>query len=176
MTARDGLRRRLTVVVTAFGLGILLLVGVGTSSMTEASWTDSEYGTGAFTARVIPPPIIDSCTLNPGLLGANPVVTMKWRFPAGTTYTAANVAYAYARADGVQSPAVPGPNLSTTGPVAGEYTTTWNAGLLAGLLGSYNILYLQTRDPSTWTSKQSSAVAGAALLGIGPYCTPNPPP
>jgi hypothetical protein len=161
--------------IAAAGLATVLLAVAAGTSATESSWVASEFGTGALAAATISPPLmISPCTLITGLAGANPVITVNWRFPAGTAYTAAaNVNY-YVASGGVLAnlaPVSPGSNLTTTGPVAGVYTTQFKSGVLSGLLGGSYGVYLQTKDSSGWVSTLATANASMGLAGSNPVCT-----
>jgi hypothetical protein len=120
---------------------------------------------------------MQTCSLSPGLLGTNPVVTVTWRFPSGSSYTAPpNVAYFVAQGGllGNLVSVLLGSDLSTTGPVSGIYTTKYQAGILGGLLGGSYGVYLQTVDGSQWTSTLASATASMGLLGANPQCVITP--
>ena len=166
---------RLKSLLTAAGFGAALLVipaGTGTS---VANWSVSEYGSGTLKALTVPPPVmIAPCTLSPGVAGTNPVITVNWRFPDGTAYSApANVNYYVANGGLLQNltPVTPGSNLSTTGPVGGVYTTQFKSGILVGLLGGSYGVYVQTKDSSGWVSTLAAANASMGLAGTNPVCT-----
>jgi hypothetical protein len=166
---------RLKSLLTATGfLAALLVVPAGTGT-TAANWSVSEYGSGTLKALTVPPPVmIAPCTLSPGLAGTNPVITVNWRFPAGTAYSApANVNYYVASGGLLQNltPVTLGSNLSTTGPVGGVYTTQFKSGILVGLLGGSYGVYVQTKDGSGWVSTLAAANASMGLAGINPVCT-----
>lgn len=171
------MRRGTTVLSMLAGLVLVAHWGGSSTEATEAAWTDQEFGRTTLTATTIPRPIIQSCVLSPGTLGANPTITMKWNFPAGTGYAApANVAYAVAEG-GILSNltvALLGQGVSTSGPVSGTYTTTFSSSLLGGLLGGSYGLYLQTVDTTGWTSARAGATAAMGPLGANPSCAPNP--
>lgn len=152
----------------------LLGLPAGTSA-SDASWTSSEFGTGALKAATIPPPVmISPCTLSPGAAGTDPVITVNWQFPAGTGYgVPANVNY-YVANGGLLSnltAVTPGSSLATTGPVNGVYTTQFKSGVLSGLLGGTYGVYLQTKDGTGWVSTRATANASMGLAGSNPVCT-----
>ncbi|WP_423183039.1 hypothetical protein [Arthrobacter sp. NyZ413] len=165
--------RRFRGSAAAAGLAAVLSVPAGTPA-TEASWTDSEFGAGTLTAATIAPPVmISPCALDPGTLGTNPVITVNWRFPAGSAYSApANVSYFVASGGSLANltPVALGSNLSTTGPVSGVYTTQFKSGILSGLLGGSYGVYLQTKDGSGWVSTLAVANASMGLVGSNPTC------
>jgi hypothetical protein len=118
--------------------------------------------------------MIGPCTLSPGFAGTSPVITVNWRFPAGTAYAApANVNYYVANGGLLPNltGVVLGTNLSTTGPVGGVYTTQFKSGVLGGLLGGSYGVYLQTKDGSGWVSSLATANASMGLAGANPACT-----
>jgi hypothetical protein len=155
----------------------MILVAPAGAHETAATWADSEFSRGSFTATVIQPPVMQTCSLSPGFLGTNPVVTVTWRFPTGGSYvTPDNVAY-YVALGGLLGNLIHvllGSDLSTTGPVGGTYTTNYKAGILGGLLGGSYGVYLQTVDGSGWTSTLASATASMGLLGANPQCLITP--
>ncbi|MHC6223085.1 hypothetical protein [Arthrobacter sp. MMS24-S77] len=168
---------RLRSAIAAAGVAVALLAVPAGTSATDASWTSSEFGTGALTAATIPPPVmISPCTLSTGLAGANPVITVNWQFPAGTGYgVPANVNY-FVASGGLLSnltPVAPGSSLATTGPVNGVYTTQFKSGILSGLLGGTYGVYLQAKDGSGWVSTLATANASMGLGGSNPVCTVN---
>jgi hypothetical protein len=174
-----GTSRRHTVLaaLAVIGIAFMILVAPTRVHVSEAAWADGEFSHGTFTAIVIQPPVIATCVLSPGLLGANPVVTITWRFPSGSTYsTPANVIYFVAQGGllGTLTSVLLGTSLTTTGPVAGVYTTQFKSGILGGLLGGSYGLFLQTKDGSGWTSTLASATASMGLLGANPQCVITP--
>jgi hypothetical protein len=153
----------------------LLTVPVAAAELqqTEAAWSDSEFGQANFTGITVPAPTILSC-VPATLLGAVSTVTITWSFPAGTGYTKeANVNYFVAEGGLLTklTSVLLGSGLSTTGPVAGVYTTTFRPGLLGGLLGSEFLIGLQTKDGSGWTSGLTPANVVIGLLGLSATCS-----
>jgi len=176
-TARNSPFRVLRAAVVAFALTVLVTAVPAGSQLSEASWTDSDFATGTFSAAVIQPPLIDTCVLTPGALGLNPVVTITWRFPAGSGYsTPSNVSYAVASGGigNVVTVLLPGANLTTTGPSSGVYTTQFKSGALTGLLGGSYGIFVQSVDGSSWVSPRASATASMGLAGANPQCVITP--
>ncbi|KQO11244.1 hypothetical protein ASF06_00795 [Agreia sp. Leaf244] len=171
------MRRANRVVAIVLGAAVIAGWGVGGADETEASWAEKEVAQTTLTATTVPKPVIQSCVLSPGTLGTSPTITVKWNFPAGTGYAApANIAYAVAEGGLLPNLTVVllGQGVTTTGPVAGTYTTTFAASVLGGLLGGSYGLYLQTVDATGWTSVRAGATATMGLLGANPTCAPNP--
>jgi hypothetical protein len=167
------LRRALLSTVVFTGLMALFLAAPTLPAATDASWTDSEYAQATLAGAVISPPTMDTCSLNPGLFGLSPVVTITWHFPAGGGYSpSTNVGYAVAQGGlgATQVVVSTGGNLSTSGPSSGEYTTKYQSGLFSGLLGGSYGIFVRTLDDSAWSSTQASALASMALLGLNPRC------
>lgn len=171
------MRRTVLAALAVIGFASVILVAPARVHDSAATWADSEFSQGSFTATVIQPPVMQTCSLSPGLLGANPVVTVTWRFPTGSSYiTPDNVAYYVAQGGllGNLLHVLLGSDLSNTGPVGGTYTTKYKAGILGGLLGGSYGVYLQTVDDSGWTSTLASAIASMGLLGADPQCVITP--
>lgn len=173
--ARPSKSRRLRSLLAVAGVSAALCVVPAGTGATDASWSASEVGSGTLNALTVPPPVmIGPCTLSPGIAGTGPVITINWRFPAGTAYAApANVNY-YVASGGLLpnlTAVVLGTSLSTTGPVGGVYTTQFKSGVLGGLLGGSYGVYLQTKDGSGWVSTLATANASMGLAGTNPVCT-----
>jgi hypothetical protein len=154
--------------------GLVAAVLVVPPVATEALWQDAEHGAGTVNAATIPPPVmVPPCDLSPGALGATPVITVKWQLPAGTSYTVADINYYVARGGLTENltSVLLGTNLTTTGPVSGVYTTQFKSALLGGLLGGSYEVYVETEDPTGWTSKRAAARASMGALGANPSCT-----
>jgi hypothetical protein len=141
---------------------------------TDASWTDDEYSHAALAGAVIAPPTIDTCSYALPFLAPNAIVTITWKFPAGTYAAPGNVAYATARGGiaSTQTAVVPGSTLATTGPVGGEYTTQFKNIPAPDFIGgmAYGI-FIQTVDGSGWNSVKASAGVSTGPLGLSPRCT-----
>jgi len=161
-------------VVVAVGcLAAALCPGAAT---TDASFTDQEQVAGPLlTALTVPAPVSSQspgCVLDPGLLGANPVLTISWRVPAGVTgYTSANAQYGSTN-QGLLTP-ITGSLLggvSTSGSPS-AYTTVMSGGLLSGLLGNSMSFGIRFAGPGGWVSGWLVATASAGALGANPKCT-----
>lgn len=173
-SSRARFRRVLLVALAVAGITSLVLVTQTRAGVTQAAWVNSEYASATVSAAVIQPPEITSCTLTPGFLGTAPVVTLTWKFPAGSGYsTPNNVAYAVAEGGllGPITSVVLGSALATTGPSADVYTTQFKSGILGGLLGGSYGIFVQSVDGSGWTSLRAGATASMGLLGANPQCT-----
>lgn len=161
--------RRLSV---ALGLGmVLLILTAGRPDPTEASWQDTEFAQASFSAKVIPPVVIDTCALT-GVLGLLPVARVTWHFPQPTLYTAtANASYYTAKDNNLTllENVTLGPDLTTSGPVNNIYTTEFKSGLLSGLLGGTYGVFIATTEAG-WTSALAGGVASLSLLGLNPKC------
>jgi hypothetical protein len=161
--------------IVAIGVGLTLVMGSGARHIepTEAAWSDRETAKATLEATTIPKPVVQSCVLTTGALGINPVVTVKWNFPAGTGYVApANVNYGVSEGAVLSNVTVAllGQGVTTSGPVSGTYTTAFSGSLLAGLLGGSYGLYLRSVDASGWRSAWSGSTASMGLLGVNPAC------
>jgi len=165
-------RRRNRLLSGIIGATLLIVMGAAPpAQMTDAAFTDPEpMASGTFTALTLAPPQITSVSCTTSLLsGGNTVV--KWRWPAsasGAGFTSANAQWQLA--SGWQS-------VPTTGPVAGEYTTSFNqavlTGLLTSVLGGTFTVPVRTAAGTQWTSATSSSFTYKnSLLGIllGPTC------
>jgi hypothetical protein len=172
--------RRPRIVVIAAGCLAAFAIAVAglRPAVTDASWGDAEVANGTFVAKTIAKPMMSSCSLAPGTGGTNPAITVKWKFPTGTTYVVpSNVSYAVAKG-GLASnltPVTPGTNLSTTGPDASlTYTTKYGSGILTGLLGGSYLVGIRSVDSKGWTSSYATALASMGLGGTNPVCSVQP--
>lgn len=140
---------------------------------TVAAWTDAEHASGNFQALTVPAPIIDTCTARSVLvnLSLTPRVTLTWHYPS-TDYTSANAQYWWSDSGilGLIGVTI-GSGVSTTGPVGGVYTSTFQGSLLSGLLGGSADVGLSTGHTSGWSSKTSTAHATFPLLVGTGTCT-----
>lgn len=155
------------------GLTLLAVVTMSGAQATMASWGDSDYSKGGFTGKTILPPLISSCVLSPGLLGATPTITVIWHFPVGSGYaTPGNIQYFLASGGLLPglTQVVLGSNLTTSAPSAGNYTTVFGSALLGGLLGGSYLVGLRDAE-NGWTSTLTSYIASMGALGAGPTCT-----
>ncbi|MFD5598996.1 hypothetical protein ACFWHR_02960 [Leucobacter sp. NPDC058333] len=168
---RLSVRTRLAAGIVA--LGVVAACIAQPPQETEAKWVDAEVGRATFTALTVPTPISTAnCVTTPGLLGADPRVTIYWRPPASATgYTSANAEYGYVSGGGLIP--VTGPllgSVATTGtPTA--YTTVVGAGLLGGLLGGSIVFGIRFVGPGGWQSSWLVATATMGLAGTNPTCT-----
>ena len=161
-------------------LGVAVLV-LGTAALvmpptaTEATWADREYATATIAALKVAAPVFGpTCTLSPGVLGADPVATFTWTVPTG--YTIANTRMGiYNDLTGQWENVTGSPLIVITG-TAPHYTTKFSGGLLSGLLGGAKTAGIQTVHSSGWASGWQSIHASMGLLGINPQCVVNSPP
>lgn len=156
-------------------LAVVVALVVAPPGFTLASWTSPESGRGDFAALKVPAPVLGAtCTLVPGLLGANPVITVTWSLPTGYAFT--DIKYGIGGVTGIEviTGGLLGSITTTGGPTA--YTTKYGSGLLGGLLGSSKVVGVMTTGPNGWTSGWATATATAGLLGANPTCVVNPPP
>lgn len=157
------------------GLAVLAVAAaliVSPPRSTLASWGDAESATGSFDALTVPPPALGpTCTLAPGALGLNPVVTITWTLPAG--YAFGDVRYGYYNVTGLEvvTGGLLGSVTTTGGPT---YTTKFGSGLLSGLLGGSKSVGMLIVHPSGWMSKWATVTASMGLAGSNPTCTVNP--
>ena len=164
--------KRAIVAIAALVVAATLLAFPPTA--TDASWVDSEYSRGSFSALKVPSPVFTSCTLSPGFLGGDPVATITWTLPTGYTLAAMRMGM-YNDLTMQWEDATASPQVVTTG-TAPNYTTKFSGGLLSGLLGGSKTAGIRTTHSSGWASGWQSAHASMALLGINPQCAINPPP
>lgn len=176
MNGRASARGRSRALAAVVAVGCLMALVWPRAQMTEASFDDNEVvASGTVTAITVPAPVssqVPGCVLDPGLLGANPVLTISWRVPAGVTgYTSSNAQYGSTN-QGLLTP-ITGPLLSnvTTSGSATAYTTVMNGGLLSGLLGSSMSFGIRFVGPGGWASSWLVATASAGALGVNPKCT-----
>ncbi|KGJ79683.1 hypothetical protein GY21_04475 [Cryobacterium roopkundense] len=162
-------RRR--VALTVAGLALVISV---TPGLTEATWADSEHGSSVtMTALTIPAPFFDTCTASSVLvsLSLTPRVVVTWHYPSGM-YDGTNARY-YNSDSGILglTPISLGSGVTTTGPVSGTYTSTFQGNLLSGLLGGSADVGISTTHSSGWTSLISSGHATFPLLVGAGTCT-----
>lgn len=139
--------------------GAGLLISLVPPTMTAARWTDAEHSSASFKAMTVPAPIIDTCTAESILVSGNlltPSVTVTWHYPA-TGYSLDNTKFwagpTLANIQDVSRDGV----VSTTGPVAGRYTSTFQGPILGGLLGGSAEIGISTEHTSSWSSEKSTA-------------------
>ncbi|KFF59788.1 hypothetical protein JF66_08935 [Cryobacterium sp. MLB-32] len=163
---------RRTAAVTAAAL--LLLLSHTTPGVTDATWADSEHASSVtMTALTVPAPFFDTCTASSVLvvLSLTPRVVVTWHYPSGT-YDGTNARY-YNSDSGILGLTLIslGSGVTTTGPVSGTYTSTFQGSLLSGLLGGTGDVGISTTHASGWTSLISSGHASFPLLVGAGTCT-----
>lgn len=137
---------------------------------TTAIWTDTEHTSGNFRALTVPAPVILTCTAR-NVSGPSPRVTLTWSYPS-TGYTRANARFWWSASGmGNMASVTEGNGVSTTGPVAEVYTSTFEGGFLSGLLGGSADVGLTAVHASRWTSKMSTA--HATFSGTGTCAITN---
>ncbi|MBV1777833.1 hypothetical protein KRR55_01755 [Paeniglutamicibacter sp. ABSL32-1] len=142
-----------------------LLVALVPPAATTAAWTDAEHSSAGFAALVVPAPVIDSCTAESVLvnLSLRPRVILTWHYPS-VGYTRAGAQYWSGTSVANLAQVSEGNGLSTTGADPGPYTSTFQGGLLAGLLGGTAHVGISAGHASGWSSKISTARATFPLL------------
>lgn len=168
MSARAGRTAAVGFAVTA-----VLLVGLPTSAVTEASFADAEHATATLTAFVVPAPVIDTCVASSLLvsLSLTPRIRITWHYPV-TGFTGSDARYYFSSSGilGLASVSL-GNGVTTTGPSSGTYTSTFQGSLLGGLLGGTADVGVAAVHSSGWVSLVSSAHGTFPLLiGTG-TCT-----
>lgn len=143
----------------------VFLVASVPPATTTAAWTDAEHSTAGFSALVVPAPVIDSCTAQSVLvnLSLRPRVILTWHYPS-SGYTRANAQYWSGTSVANLVPVSEGNGVSTTGPDPGPYTSTFQGGLLSGLLGGSADVGVSAGHASGWSSKTSTVRATFPLL------------
>jgi hypothetical protein len=147
------------------GIAVLAVAAallVSPPSPTLASWTDTENSTGSFSAYTVPPPTITGCTSSNVLGSGN--ITIKWKY--NSTLPTPSSTFWFSTSSVITLALLPG-STTTTGPVAGEYTTSFSSGLLAGLLGGPAYVGVAANQFG-WGSRIASATATLpAVIGPG---------
>lgn len=129
---------------------------------TLGAWTDAEFAAGSFTALTVPAPQIDTCVASvvlvfPALLAPRVVLTWHYPFPG---YTLSNARFVYSASGLFNLIQVPPANVSTTpsSPTGGgPFTTTYQGGLLGGVLGGQAHVGVYAMHASGWISAASTA-------------------
>lgn len=155
--------------------GVALLFGLGmapAAQVTDAAFTDSDYGRATITAFRVPAPSILACGVTNNGLGIFQSVRIDWTSPypaAGTRLTLTQ---------GATTATVPAGNITTSGPAAGLYTHSavltqaLLTSLLSNLLGSTTTLTATNLLVGTsWVSAGASRQLSIALLGLNATCT-----
>lgn len=155
-------RIRLPAVGAALAIGAALAF-TAQSTATDAAWSDATTATASFAALTVAAPTIVSCTAGGNVV--SPALSMRWSFPTASGYTSpANVNLYYSN-NGLLPNLLPiTSGATTTGPDgAGVYTTTYNIGLLGGILSTQAAIALETKV-NGWTSPRVSRVATWPLV------------
>lgn len=143
-------------------LAVAVALMVSPPRPTLASWVDTEQSTGSFAAYTVPKPTITGCTAS-NILGA---ASLKITWKYNSTTPAPSATFWFSSSSLLTLTLLPG-STTTTGPVSGEYTTTFSSGLLTGLLGGPVYLGVAANQYG-WQSQVSSATATVpALIGTG---------
>lgn len=114
--------------VLAGAVGVAALVGIAAVhpvEQTDARFSDSEYGSGVFTAATLATPVVASCTVT-SVLGTFTGFTITWTSP-------------YPRVQqrlSINNVAVDNTNVTQSGTGPYSYSATISSGLLNTLLGS----------------------------------------
>lgn len=146
-------------------VGVAVLIGIVSFppvESTEARFTDSEYGAGAFTAATLPTPAVTSCTVT-SFLGTFTGFTITWTSPSVKAQQRLSI----------NGAVVDGANITQTGTGPYTYSSTISSGLLntllGSLLGSSNTVRVQTSYPgTTWVSPAATrTLSVGGLLGLG---------
>lgn len=155
--------------------GAALLCGVALAppaQITDAAFTDPEYGRATITAFRVPPATIIACTVANNGLGVFQNVRLVWT----SVYPASGVRLTLTQ--GATTAVVPAANITTTGPAGGLYTHTavltqsLLASLISNLLGSTTTLTVTNLlAGTTWVSAGTSRQLSIALLGLNASCT-----
>lgn len=163
-------RPRPAVAVLAAAALILTIGLAGWTRETEAAWSAGEVATGSFTAMTVGAPTIVSCTAGGNVVA--PTLSLRWSFPVGSGYTVPTNVNLYYSNNGLIPNLLPiTTGATTTGPDAGGvYTTTYNIGLLGGILSTQAAVAVQSRVGS-WTSAMVSRVATWPTLVGTATCT-----
>ena len=155
-------------VALAAVLAVVVTLLVAPPGDTEASWVDREQSRGSFAAYSVPKPTITACTSSNVLGSGN--VTIKWRY--NSTSPTPTPSFWFSTTSAITVILLSG-STTTTGPVSGEYTTSFSSGLLTGLLGG-NAYVGVAASQYGWQSPIATATASLpAVIGTG-TCTIAP--
>jgi hypothetical protein len=147
------------------GLAVLALAAallVSPPRPTLASWADTEKATGSFAAYTVPKPTITSCSSSNVLGSGN--ITIKWKY--NSTSPTPTSTFWFSSSSLITLVLLPG-STTTTGPIAGEYTTSFSSGLLTGLLGGPAYVGVAANQYG-WGSQIAGATATLpAVIGSG---------
>ena len=158
--------RALVALLAVLAVAVALMVAPPVD--TEASWVDRENATGALSAYTVPRPTITACSSSNVLGSGN--VTIKWKY--NSTTPAPTASFWFSTTSAVTVILLAG-STTTTGPIAGEYTTSFSSGLLTGLLGGNAYVGISATQYG-WQSRIATATAALpAVIGSG-TCTIAP--
>lgn len=135
------------------------------STATDAGWSEITRATGSFSALTLVAPTILGCTAGGTIV--SPTLTAQWSFPVGSGYTSpTNINLYYSRTGLLSDLVLIGTGTSTTGPDgAGVYTTTYNIGLIGGILNREAAIGFET-TVNGWTSfTRATVLATWPLIG-----------
>jgi hypothetical protein len=156
-------------------LSVLAVVAAGQAAVpvdeTDAAWADGEVATGGFQAITVSAPTIVSCTASGNAVA--PRMTVRWAFPPASGFTApANIEMTFSNSGLVPNLLPIGNAVTTIGPDAGGvYTSSYDLGLLGGLIGTQGLLALESTIGG-WNSPRVYRTARWPLL-LGPAtCEP----
>lgn len=152
--------KRVVVGLAALAVAAALLVSPPLPTL--ASWVDAENSTGNFAAYTVPKPTITACTAS-NVLGSGSI-TIKWKY--NSTAPTPSSTFWFSPSSLGTLVLLPG-STTTTGPVAGEYTTSFASGLLTGLLGGQAYVGVAANQYG-WGSQIAGATATLpAVIGSG---------
>ncbi|MEF3403571.1 hypothetical protein [Agromyces sp. CCNWLW203] len=142
----------------------------GSTRETDAAWSAGEAAAGSFTAMTVGTPTIVGCTAGGNIVA--PTLSMRWSFPAGSGYSVPTNANLYFSNNGLIPNLLPiTTGATTTGPDGGGvYTTTYDIGLLGGILSTQAAIAVESKV-GTWTSPRVSRIATWPLLIGTATCT-----
>lgn len=176
MITRGAARR-----IVAIILGVAVALGGAfpiPTQTTAAAFTDSERANGVLTAAVLVRPqnlVVSNCSNLLGS-GSSAGVTIQWGWPTTNPYTgftpASNAQWAFnAAGDNWQA-------VATQSAGAGRYRTTFNTGVIPGLLtmmvGGKVTFRVRTKVGTNWVSSTSAAVEYTAPVVGSPTCVVLP--
>ncbi|WP_307043143.1 hypothetical protein [Agromyces ramosus] len=157
------------------GCALMVAVGsvgsAGSAAQTEAAWFAGESATGSFTALAVGTPTIVSCTAGGNVV--TPTLSLRWSFPVGSGYTVPTNLNLYYSNNGAIPNLLPITTGATTaGPDAGGvYTTTYNIGLLGGILSTQAAIAVESKV-GNWTSPRVARLATWPLTIGAATCVP----
>lgn len=159
------MRRPVRTRILAGVAGLAVLVGLASSpaaQTTDASFTDSEYAAGSFTAATLATPVVTSCTVT-SFLGTFTGFTITWTSPYLKVQQRLSI----------NNVVVDNTNVTQTGSGPYTYSSTISSSvlstLLGSLLGSTNAVKVETIYSGTsWVSPAATrSLSVGGLLGLG---------